>query len=225
MNVLVVERPSSGNRATAACSVRTRTRPARREKSDGATRRLNRLWVCKRANSTDLCSGPVAERTITLPARLCAGLGVQVVGQQLLNRRYRYRFGQVMIDACVRCPPLVLLLTPARHGQQEDLPTVVGADTSGDVVSIQPGHPDVEDDHVGLVLADEVESGNTVLGSPDVMTHKSQCRTECRGGVDVVVRNQNLQRFRYGHGCGRRFRWLIGCRVSGDWQARHKLTP
>ena len=38
-----------------------------------------------------------------------------------------------MIDARVLRPPLILLLPPARNGQQDDLRTVVGTDAPGDV--------------------------------------------------------------------------------------------
>src|ERR1700738_3176310 len=81
---------------------------------------------------------------------------------------------------------------PTRHGNQQHVPAPgLAAELSGDFVTVEFGHSNVEQRHVGTKLCRCLERLGTVGGGSDVIAGIVQQDTEARRRIVVVVRHEN----------------------------------
>src|SRR4029078_5397310 len=85
--------------------------------------------------------------------------------EQCDQRRVIDRLDQVAVEAGFLGFAAVLLLAPAREGDEDDIlaPGLV-ADASADLVAVERGQADVEEDDLGAVLHRGLEGGGAVVG-------------------------------------------------------------
>ena len=113
--------------------------------------------------------------------------------------------GQVVIEAGGEGALAVLLLAVARDGDDRGLlGRLVAPQLPDDLVAVQAGQADVQEDEPGSESARRLDPRRPVIGRLHVMSEQAQQPGQRLGEVDVVIDDQDpgpRRRIRLGRGC------------------------
>src|SRR5579862_4208617 len=130
--------------------------------------------------------------------RVPAGPGPPARAQRLQQRRQRLRcdgLGKVVVETGIQRLTSIAVLAPARHRDKRDvLAPVSGADAPGQLVTIEVGKTDVEQQNIGVQLPTQLERLLRRVGGSCHMTAELQQHGAAVGGVAIVVHDEDLQR-------------------------------
>ena len=95
------------------------------------------------------------------------------------------------IESCARRLLLVLFLAEPRQRHEQDPVAQNTTNPLTGLVSVEPSHPDVEEDHLRLVLLEHLERAFAVVGDSRVSTHVLDEHGRRIRRILVVVDDQN----------------------------------
>ena len=125
------------------------------------------------------------------------------------------------VESCARRLLLVLFLAePCQRHKQDPVAQNTTYPLTG-LVSVEPSHPDVEEDHLRLVLLEHLESAFAVVGDSRLSTHFLDEHGRRIRRILVVVDDQNSSFEPLFIGVPLRGRDRLGRR---QWQLDHELA-
>ena len=107
-----------------------------------------------------------------------------------------YGFDEEQVDACFLALQPVSRVGAARHcDHQAVIQTSLSPHLPCQLKPTHSGHNDVEQQHVGLVCGGQCQTGNSVVGPPDIVSPNADQHGHGVGRGAIVVHDQHAQQF------------------------------
>src|SRR6266853_2697919 len=122
---------------------------------------------------------------------LCANYTGGSALQERVERGRVHWLGEVGVEACRAGAQAIFALPVSRHGDEDHVSAVRGSDALGDLIAVETGETEIDDDGVGVKHQRLLEAPDAVFRLMRLIARQLEQVAQHLTGIGVVFDDQN----------------------------------